>query len=575
VRTYTDLPRTARLTIFLVVALFAASAIALLIFRIARSGALPGTTVVGVDVGGLDGGDLRRVLRDVQEQRGDDELGISPSDDDTVVITSGADMGYRIDVVATATSVLERGRQGNPIAALADHLTSTFGTVTVEPTDRFEDEEFQSWLEDNAGELSTQPFAGGVEFDGSEVKPLYPETGVVLVEDELESKALNATRSQGEDTITVSTEEAEPPTTDADVDDLVETAEDLVSGPITLTRPNGNLTITPAEIGAVTDVAVVEEGNETHLELRIPAKALQKEVGDRAAELETQPQDATFQLSGSAVNVVPSVEGFEFVPRTTARQILKVATKTNRTGVLKGKTVEAEFSTKDARGLKISEQVSSFTTEHSCCEPRVTNIHLIADMVDGVVIEPGESFSLNDFVGPRTAANGFVGAPAISDGEFVEEIGGGISQFATTFFNAIFFGGYDLLEYQAHSYYISRYPMGREATISTPAPDLAFRNDSDAGIYVDTSYSDTAITVTFYGNVDGEIESVTGAPHKFSKPERECRTNPDLAKREEVVVQTGYQGFDVEVTRIFPSGEEEEFFTRYQSGPTIVERRKC
>jgi len=561
--------------IFVVVALFAVSAIALLIFRIARSGALPGTTVVGVDVGGMHGEELRRVLREVQEQRGDDELRVSPSDDDTVVTTSGADMGYRIDVVATATSVLERGRQGNPIAALADHLTSTFGTLTVEPNDRFEDEEFQSWLEDNAGELSTPPFAGGVEFDGSDVSPVYPETGIVLVESELESKALSATRSQGEDSITVSTEEAEPPTTDTDVDDLVETAEDLVSGPITLTRPNGNLTITPAEIGAATDVAVVEEGNDAHLELHIPAKALKKEVGDRAVELETKPQDATFQFSGSAVNVVPSVEGFEFVPKTTARQILKVASKANRTGVLKGKTVEAEFSTKDAKGLKISEQVSSFTTEHSCCEPRVTNIHLIADMVDGVVVEPGESFSLNDFVGPRTAANGFVGAPAISDGEFVEEIGGGISQFATTFFNAIFFGGYDLLEYQAHSYYISRYPMGREATISTPAPDLAFRNDSDAGIYVDTSYTDTSITVSFYGNVDGEIESVTGAPQNFSKPERECRPNPDLAKREEVVVQTGYQGFDVEVTRIFPSGEEEEFFTRYQSGPTIVERRKC
>ena len=156
-----------------------------------------------------------------------------------------------------------------------------------------------------------------------------------------------------------------------------------------------------------------------------------------------------------------------------------------------------------------------------------------------------------------------------------EEIGGGISQFATTFFDAIYFGGYDLLEYQAHSYYISRYPMGREATISSPAPDLAFLNDSDAGIYVDTSYTDTSITVTFFGNVRGDIESVTGAPHNFEKPGRECRANPDLRRGEEIVVQTGYQGFDVEVTRIFPSGEEEEFFTRYQSGPTIVERRKC
>jgi len=575
VRAYTDLPRATRLTIFVVVALFAASAITLLIFRVARSGALPGTTVAGVDVGGLDDEELRRVLGDVQEQLGEDELKVSPADDDAVVSTSGADMGYRIDVVATARNVLERGRQTNPFAAMADHLLTTFSTLTVDPTDRLDEEVFESWRKSNDDELATEPFVGGVEFDGSEVTPLYPEVGVVLVESELRSKALSATRTPGEDTIVVSTEEAEPPTTEADVDDLVEDAENLVAGPITLTRPNGELRISPDEVGSMTDVAVTEQGDETNLDLRIRPKALQRRVGDRVAQLETKPQDASFQLAGSGVQVVPSIEGFEFAPKTTANQILKVATKNNRTGVLKGKTVQADFSTKDAKDLNITEQVSTFTTEHSCCEPRVTNIHVIADMVDGVVIEPGESFSLNDFVGPRTEANGFVGAPAIRDGEFVEEIGGGISQFATTFFNAIYFGGYDLLEYQAHSYYISRYPMGREATISSPAPDLAFLNDSNAGIYIDTSYTDTSITVTFYGNVKGEIESVTGEPHNFQKPKRECRVNRDLARGEEVVVQSGYEGFDVEVTRIFPSGAEEEFFTRYQAGPTIVERRKC
>ena len=584
-RSYTDLPRATRLTIFLVVALFALSAIVLLVFRVARSGALPSTTVAGVDVGGMNGEELRRALREVQQERGADELVVSPSDDDASgegsaepegsVATSGTDMGYRIDVASTANNVLERGRQGNPLAAFADHLVATFGTVTEEPIDGFDEEEFRSWLERNDGELSTPPFPGGVEFRGSNVTPLYPEAGIVLDERELESKALGATRDRGDDSIVVATEEAEPPTTDADVDELVEAAEDLVAGPVTLTRSNGSLIISPREIGAATDVAAIEEDDETRLELRVRAAALERRVGDRVAELETEPQDASFQFSGSSVNVVPSVEGFEFVPKTAARQVMRVASKSDRTGELKGRTVEADFSTRDAKDLRITEQVSSFTTSHSCCEPRVTNIHLIADMLDGVVIEPGESFSLNDFVGPRTTANGFVAAPAISDGEFVEEVGGGISQFATTFFNAIYFGGYDFLEYQAHSYYISRYPMGREATISTPAPDLAFLNDSDAGIYVDTSYTDTSITVTFYGNVDGEIESVSGSPYNFTKPERECRTNPDLSRGEEVVVQTGYEGFDIDVTRIFPSGAEEEFFTRYQSGPTIVERRKC
>ena len=396
---------------------------------------------------------------------------------------------------------------------------------------------------------------------------------MVPVTEELRLRTVKATRSPGEDSITVSTTTADPPTDEADVDAMVEEAETVLAGPITLTRPNGELTITPRELAGVLDV-ILELG-EAALELRVKPMALEEAVGGRAAELETEPVDARFELSGTSVNVVPSVDGFSFAPKKAAGQILHAATKRSRSATLTGIIAPADFTTKDAKSLGITEQVSTFTTSHACCEPRVTNIHVISDLVDGAVVQPGESFSLNDFVGPRTEARGFIGAPAIRDGEFVEEIGGGISQFATTFFNAIYFGGYDLLEYQAHSYYISRYPMGREATISTPAPDLAFLNDSNAGIYIDTFYSDTSISVSFYGNTKGEIESVSGQPHNYEQPGRDCRENKSLGKKEEVVIDSGHTGFDIVVTRVFPDGTEEEFFTRYLSSPVIVERRKC
>jgi vancomycin resistance protein YoaR len=209
----------------------------------------------------------------------------------------------------------------------------------------------------------------------------------------------------------------------------------------------------------------------------------------------------------------------------------------------------------------------------------VTNIHRIADILDGTVIMPGEAFSVNGAVGPRTEENGFVLAPAIRNGEFVEEVGGGISQFATTTFNAIFFGGYDFVEYKAHSYYFSRYPLGREATVSWPSPDLRFTNDSDAGIFIDTSYTDTSITVTFYGHTDVDIDSTTSEPFNYTEPETVCTENPELAEGEIVVVQEGAQGYDVVVDRILhePDGSThtEEFFTRYLAKPEIVEQRVC
>ncbi len=158
-----------------------------------------------------------------------------------------------------------------------------------------------------------------------------------------------------------------------------------------------------------------------------------------------------------------------------------------------------------ADGSLITEKVSEFTTPHNCCETRVRNIQRIADIVRGVYLIPGETLSLNEYVGPRTVENGFFAAGAIRQGHLVEEIGGGVSQFATTIFNAAYFAGMDFAEYRSHSLYFSRYPYGREATISSPAPDLVMTNTTPYPILIWTSYTDDSITVSMYSTKNIEI----------------------------------------------------------------------
>ena len=152
----------------------------------------------------------------------------------------------------------------------------------------------------------------------------------------------------------------------------------------------------------------------------------------------------------------------------------------------------------ELESLGIIEEISTFTTSHACCANRVTNIQRFADLTRGVIIRPGEDFSLNGHVGMRTTEKGFVADGAIAQGVIEPQVGGGISQFATTFFNASFFAGLEIPEYQSHSLYISRYPEGREATISWRKPDLRVTNQTPYGILVWTEYTDTDITVTFY-----------------------------------------------------------------------------
>ncbi|HLU30700.1 MAG TPA: VanW family protein, partial [Acidimicrobiia bacterium] len=157
----------------------------------------------------------------------------------------------------------------------------------------------------------------------------------------------------------------------------------------------------------------------------------------------------------------------------------------------------------EAPPLPPVQRVSRFTTYHDCCEPRVHNIQLIARTLDGYVVYPGEEFSINDVVGPRTRSKGYVAAPVLCSGGYCEGIGGGISQFATTMFNAIFWGGYEDVYHRPHTVWISRYPVGIEATLGYPSLDVAFRNDTVTPVTIRTRYTSTSITVELWGNAGG------------------------------------------------------------------------
>ena len=255
-----------------------------------------------------------------------------------------------------------------------------------------------------------------------------------------------------------------------------------------------------------------------------------------------EPVDATFAIGGGGVILRAGRDGTECCAGEAVdlleRQVLERSLETDvpdEIGPLPLVSVPPKRGLTEARALNIVEQVGGFTTEHKAGEPRVRNIHRIADLMRGLVVEPGETLSVNGVVGRRTAERGFVAAPVIEDGSFSEDIGGGISQFATTLFNAAFFAGLEFPEYQSHSIYISRYPYGREATLSYPKPDLKIRNQTEHGVLIWTSYTETSISVSLWStkHIDaaqtGQTKSPRG-PCTFVRTQR-TRTYPDGGKK--------------------------------------------
>ena len=185
---------------------------------------------------------------------------------------------------------------------------------------------------------------------------------------------------------------------------------------------------------------------------------------------------------------------------------------------------EPELTTAEAEALGIVEPISEFTTNYPIAQYRLVNIGRASELINGTLVLPGETFSLNGTVGERTAENGFVKGFIIDGGQFREDFGGGVSQVATTTFNAVFFAGLEDVEHKPHSFYISRYPAGREATVAWPTVDLKFRNDSDTGVLMQYIHSPGEITVRFWGTkAYDEIRSVSSERYELHDRRDEVR----------------------------------------------------
>ena len=176
---------------------------------------------------------------------------------------------------------------------------------------------------------------------------------------------------------------------------------------------------------------------------------LRSAFGDRLRNA----RDATFRVEGRHVVIVPSAPGRELDVRAITRSLL--ANPSSRTHRARFRSVAPALTTQAARALGIRELVSQFTTYYPCCAARVTNIQRAAQLLDGTVVRPGGRFSLNEALGERTEERGFVSAPQILAGRLEDAIGGGVSQVATTFYNAAFFAGFRLDAHQAHQSHTS------------------------------------------------------------------------------------------------------------------------
>ncbi|HEY5785797.1 MAG TPA: VanW family protein [Microlunatus sp.] len=501
--------------------------------------------IAGVSVGGLSTEAATEKLQAELGEQAAAPIAVTAGDEKAEISPAGA--GLSVDYAASV-ELAGGGRSLDP-RHIWRVLAGGSQTDAVVVTDQAE---LDAAVAELAKNVDRKPKDAKLSFDGDQVVQTEGKDGVALDTDGA-SSAIESAFLTSSGPVELPAEVTEPQITTAEVAELATSyAKPAVSGPVTLKAgAAGSFKVTPSMIGdSITFVAA--DGT---LKPQLDAEKLRKVADDAVSEVELrEPKNATVRLVDGKPKVIAAVNGTTLSAANLAAAVEPVLTKTGkeRTGEVELIGAKASFSTEDAEQLGIKKVTGQFTTQFPYATYRNVNIGRAAELINNTVLKPGDTFSLNGIVGERTAKNGFVEGYIIQGGKFKKELGGGVSQSATTTYNAMFFAGLKDIQHQPHTLYIDRYPPGREATVAWPTLDLKFQNNTKYGVLVQayvkkaTPSSKGSITVKMWSTKTyDEIDSSALKKSNFTTGRNITDDDPKCEP------QAPVQGFTVDYSRIF------------------------
>ena len=524
-------------------------------------------SVEGISIAGLGADEAEQRLRDGLADRAQEPVGLTYGDGRGQSIdpeAAGLAVDYRASVEeAGGGSGFGPRRMWEVMTGGSDHHAE----ITVDQS------KMQAVLDELDAGIETQPVEGTITFRDGRAVPVASKEGVVV--ERGAAQAILERRFLHGGSQKIPTEARQPEISDEAVSRAMdEFARPAMSAPVTLVLGGQEVVAPPRLFGE----GLSMEAEDGELEPRVDGELLLEALDPVMRTVGREPKDARFEVRGGKPRVVAAKVGVEFDPEEIGEKFAEVAVRqgAERRLEVEGQATQPEFTTKDAEALKVTERVSRFTTNFPYAEYRNVNLTRAAKLIDGTLLRPGETFSLNDIVGERTADNGFTEGYVVADGIFKKDLGGGVSQIATTTFNAMFFAGLKDVEHKPHSVYIDRYPEGREATVAWPSLDLKFTNTTPYGVLVkawvrkSSPTTEGAATVAMFSTRHWKITTTKGPRTNYTSPGTRYSQE---ANCEEF---TGTSGFSVNVFRFFrdkDSGKvlrKEKFHTDYIAGDNVI-----
>lgn len=524
-----------------------------------------GVSVLGQELGGLTPQEAAAQLASAIEPTVNNEVTVTYEESSWIV--TGAELGLTFDTTATVRVAYGVGRGGSLFSQISERWKSAFDGVPVNLNASFSEESSVKFIAQVSAVTNVEPVDSAVELADGKFMITEGSDGRAVVAESILSE-LPIAIIEGRTTYAVPVKVVAMGVTKANAQAAADAAAALSDEVLTVGFEDESWEFKPATVAKLFTFVREDETEDTMAAAVVPevstgvalvpvvsagkvSSIVIEKVGTKVG---TAPVDASFKTNGGSVTILPSKEGIGADPQRLASDILAAvaADVSPKKVAIVTTTVQPEVTTEEAQKMGIKNRISTFTTTFSSGNaPRVNNIRVLAESLDGTLIAPGGQFSFNGTVGERTAEKGYMEAGAIVNGELVNQLGGGICQVNTTLFNAVLLSGLPIDQRRNHSYYIDHYPLGRDATVSWGGPDFKFTNDLDTWVLVSTATTNGSVTISVYGTDPGYDVGLSTNGWETVKPHavQEIKDKTLLVGKR-VVETHGIDGGRVVLTRV-------------------------
>lgn len=555
----------------------------------------PGVYVHDLDLSGMTHEESEEVLTDALPNIFEGTIKLTYQDQ--VWETEPADVGYMIDPTISAQQAFDIGRNKWFLSDLLEKGRAWFNGVQLSPVALYDERTAQSYLQSIASEINQPVIEATLTLKNTEVIVKDGQVGREMdISSTLDALETLLMERQG-NILPLVVIETEPLILDASAQ--AEIARDILSEPLVLTDGDSDgvniWTISPEDLAAMLIIKRLEndKNNNPGYQIGLNEESFSAYLNSLASEVYVKPANTRFIFNDDTRElevIEAAVIGRSLDTKASIEHINEQLQAGKHEIALQFETLEPDV-TDDMTGedLGITENIESRTTYfYNSDSAREQNIQIASSQFHGLLIAPGETFSMAEALGDVSLENGYAEALIIYGDQTIQGVGGGVCQVSTTLFRTAFFAGFPIVERHAHAYRVGYYEYeyngsknskwaGLDATVYVPIVDLKFTNDTDYWLLMETYVVGESLTWKFYSTDDGRTVNwdSTGLTNVVSAPEPIYRENPDLEKGEIKQVDYEADGADVTITRTVYKDEKvyfsDKFRTHYQPWQAIFE----